>query len=164
MEARVLLSSEEELLRTLVYYSSRNSGEKGLDSLLAPYLHYQRHFTIALTGYGGSWYAGFTKNLDDSLKRLVNRLYTLVLLKSKRSDIDVLVCLLLISISSTFVVAVKKADIGSMCVRYIELGIKPSEKELVDVDTLLQCPSCLAGEASIVRVFKRARLLISENI
>lgn len=153
----------EELLRTLLFYSKESTEKKDLDSLLVHYLVFHRRFTTDLMAYGLKWYADFIRSLNASLKKYLNRLYTLVLLKSRRNDTGVLVSLLLISISSTFVVMVVETDIGCMCVRYIVHGIKPSERELTFADTLIQCPSFLAGEASIVSEFKKVRQRILEN-
>lgn len=163
MEVTASQASVENLFVTQLYYLRGDTGKEDLHSLLAPYQTFQNRCSRDLSETGAKLFGDFTKSCDASLKNFLLDLLTLVLLKSKKRDLPTAVCLLLICISSTFVVEVWQADIICTYARSTERGTKPSAREYSFVDTLLQCLGFLAGEASTVKQLEKVAQLIWGN-
>lgn len=163
MERMESLAMVEKLSAIQLYYWSVALPKNDLDSLLVPYQATIAQRIDICLGNGVSAFGDFIRSLKDSLKRYIVRLYTLVLLKSKRNDLETVVLLLLISISSTYVATIHLADIGYMYVKYIVPGTSQSRNVCTDVTIMIQELSFLKSEAYIVREYKNLRRLILAN-
>ena len=134
-----------------------------LDSLLALYQAWTKRSAEKLSPSGEKLLEDFIKRSRGSLKKYLNRLYTQVLLKSKRKDLKTVVLLLLICILCTYAETLHEADIGCLFVNCIELGMKPSENALVALGLLPPGYSEQSWEVSMQNLLKSLHRHILEN-
>ena len=130
MESMVLQGLVNASLEIQLYYLSGSLPKEGLDLLLAHYQLLQNRFKGGLTRSGARSCEDSIRKYDAISKSLEFRFNTLVLLKSKKSDINLLVCLCLTSISFMYARAIAATDISCIYVRFIEHGTMPSGRGL----------------------------------